>query len=127
MTLVLMTDGWKEELAFERKHGRHLSAFSEIQLELELGREMAKQAKDALVQSNLGLVVSVARKFLGRGLSLPDLIQEGNMGLIKAVDRYDYSQGSRFSTYATWVDTAGHSPRPCRSWQDNSAASPCWN
>ena len=78
------------------------SAFSEIQLELELGREMAKQAKDALVQSNLGLVVSVARKSLGRGLSLPDLIQEGNMGLIKAVDRYDYSRGFRFSTYATW-------------------------
>ena len=78
------------------------AAFGEVQQEIETGREMAKQAKDMLVQSNLRLVVSVARKYLQRGLPMPDLIQEGNMGLLKAVDRYDYSRGFRFSTYATW-------------------------
>ncbi len=77
-------------------------AFTEVQHEIEMGREMAKQAKDMLVQANLRLVVSVARKYLQRGLPLTDLIQEGNMGLLKAVDRYDYSRGFRFSTYATW-------------------------
>lgn len=77
-------------------------AFTEVQQEIEMGREMAKQAKDMLVQANLRLVVSVARKYLQRGLPLTDLIQEGNMGLLKAVDRYDYSRGFRFSTYATW-------------------------
>ena len=78
------------------------AAFGEVQQEIETGREMAKQAKDMLVQSNLRLVVSVARKYLQRGLPMSDLIQEGNMGLLKAVDRYDYSRGFRFSTYATW-------------------------
>ena len=78
------------------------SALAEVQQEIEMGREMAKQAKNMLVQANLRLVVSLARKYLQRGLPLTDLIQEGNMGLLKAVDRYDYSRGFRFSTYATW-------------------------
>ena len=76
--------------------------FSALQQEIDTGREMAKQAKDLLVQANLRLVVSVARKYLQRVLPLTDLIQEGNMGLLKAVERYDYSRGFRFSTYATW-------------------------
>ncbi len=76
--------------------------FDEILQEIELGREMAKQAKEALVRSNLRLVISVSKKFLNRGLQLPDLIQEGNIGLMKAVEKYDYTRGYKFSTYATW-------------------------
>jgi RNA polymerase primary sigma factor len=66
------------------------------------GEIKAKLAKDALVRANLRLVVSLAKKYTYRGVQLLDLVQEGNMGLIKAVDKFEYQRGYKFSTYATW-------------------------
>ena len=82
--------------------GVSCSALDEVLREIDLGREMAKQARESLVRANLRLVISVSKKFLNRGLQLPDLIQEGNIGLMKAVEKFDYTRGYKFSTYATW-------------------------
>ncbi|MEE4240803.1 MAG: sigma-70 family RNA polymerase sigma factor [Desulfopila sp.] len=70
--------------------------------EIESGREISKQAKEGLVRANLRLVISVSKKFVNRGLQFADLIQEGNIGLMKAVEKFDYHRGYKFSTYATW-------------------------
>jgi len=70
--------------------------------QIESGREMTKHAKEALVRANLRLVISVSKKFVNRGLQFSDIIQEGNIGLMKAVEKFDYHRGYKFSTYATW-------------------------
>ena len=71
-------------------------------LDLEWVAEVGIRARNHLLEANLRLVVAVARRFAGRGLPFPDLIQEGNLGLIQAVERFDHTKGYPFSTYATW-------------------------
>jgi RNA polymerase primary sigma factor len=82
--------------------GEILPEYEEMRRELEAIVREGERAKQQLVSANLRLVVSIARRYIGRGLSLLDLIQEGNIGLMKAADKFDHGKGFKFSTYATW-------------------------
>ncbi len=86
----------------EERVGLKARVLEEIAKEVELGLFKARRAKEELIKANLRLVVSIAKKYTGRGLQFLDLIQEGNIGLMKAVEKFDYRRGYKFSTYATW-------------------------
>ena len=79
-----------------------ISEIKEINREVSIGEAKARRAKKEMVEANLRLVISIAKKYTNRGLQFLDLIQEGNIGLMKAVDKFEYRRGYKFSTYATW-------------------------
>jgi RNA polymerase primary sigma factor len=86
----------------EKTYGLEIRDIKEINRKMSIGEAKARRAKKEMVEANLRLVISIAKKYTNRGLQFLDLIQEGNIGLMKAVDKFEYRRGYKFSTYATW-------------------------
>ncbi len=86
----------------EAKFGLTVSGIKDINRRMSIGEAKARRAKKEMIEANLRLVISIAKKYTNRGLQFLDLIQEGNIGLMKAVDKFEYRRGYKFSTYATW-------------------------
>ncbi|MFN3882769.1 MAG: RNA polymerase sigma factor RpoD [Nitrincola lacisaponensis] len=89
-------------IQIETEVGISLAEIKEVNRRLSIGEARARRAKKEMVEANLRLVISIAKKYTNRGLQFLDLIQEGNIGLMKAVDKFEYRRGYKFSTYATW-------------------------
>ena len=89
-------------IAIETMTNLRISEIKEINRQMSIGEARARRAKKEMVEANLRLVISIAKKYTNRGLQFLDLIQEGNIGLMKAVDKFEYRRGYKFSTYATW-------------------------
>ena len=89
-------------LAVETLTNLKIAEIKEINRQMSIGEARARRAKKEMVEANLRLVISIAKKYTNRGLQFLDLIQEGNIGLMKAVDKFEYRRGYKFSTYATW-------------------------
>jgi RNA polymerase primary sigma factor len=98
----LKTEVKRRKRGAETESGISIDKLKELVNAIETGRTKANHAKSELVKANLRLVVSIAKKYTNRGLHFLDLIQEGNIGLMKAVDKFEYQRGYKFSTYATW-------------------------
>ncbi|VFP86096.1 RNA polymerase sigma factor RpoD [Candidatus Erwinia haradaeae] len=116
-TAITMNKRWSEKLkdvsddvlyslkklqAIEKETGLTIEQVKDINRRMSIGELKARRAKKEMVEANLRLVISIAKKYTNRGLQFLDLIQEGNIGLMKAVDKFEYRRGYKFSTYATW-------------------------
>ncbi len=99
---VLLKEVQSDYKKIESEVGAKVEALKELWLKISKARHLVMEAKNELITRNLRLVVNIAKNYVGRGLPLLDLIQEGNIGLMKAVDKFKYEKGFKFSTYATW-------------------------
>jgi RNA polymerase primary sigma factor len=101
--LIVEYKGVEEEMtAIQQRMGMHIDDFRKAIISIKKANRELRQAKWTLIEANLRLVISIAKRYVGKGMSFSDLIQEGNIGLMRAVDKFEYQRGYKFSTYATW-------------------------